>query len=137
MLLKKSFLVIVSLASVVYAKPNGEELLRSKCLSCHTMSRPNDINKLVAPPMMGVMRHIKTAYSDRERAIEFIKDYVLEPNKEKALCLPQKIKKFGLMPSQKGNVSEEELDSIASWMVDNLSPKGMMRHGKHKMMRGK
>jgi cytochrome c5 len=53
-----------------------------------------------------------------------------------AMChiktMPQKIARFGLMPSQKGNISDEELKAVASWMYDNYPPanfqgRGMMR----------
>jgi len=72
-------------------------------------------------------------YNTKEDAVKFIADYVLHPSKEKALCKPQKIKRFGLMPSQKGNVTKEELEKIAGWLYDNFPPKWfkggrMMQH---------
>jgi hypothetical protein len=73
---------------------------------------------------MGVMHHIKMVYPDKREAVRFMMDYVLEPSREKAICRPQKIQKFGLMPSQKGNVTTEELQKITEWMYDHFPPKG-------------
>jgi len=36
----------------------------------------------------------------------------------------QKIERFGLMPSQKGVVTDEELDTILPWIFDNFPTKG-------------
>ena len=80
------------------------------------------MSKVLAPALMGVMRHIKMAYPNKDEAVKFMVDYVLEPKKEKAICMPQKIQRFGLMPSQKGNVTEAQLTEITSWMFDNYPP---------------
>jgi len=37
--------------------------------------------------------------------------------------MPKKIERFGLMPSQKGLVTPQELDIILPWMFDNFPPK--------------
>ena len=108
---------------------DAKTLFANKCASCHTTSRPTDMSKLVAPPVMGVMRHVKMTYPNKKDAVAFIKDYVVNPTKEKAVCMPMKIKKFGLMPSQKGNVTQEELEVIAGWMFDNFPPKGFKGMG--------
>jgi len=101
---------------------NPETLFDNKCSICHTKTRPSDMSSLVAPPIMGVMRHVKMRYPTKEEAVPFIVDYVLAPSKTKALCMPQKIQRFGLMPSQKGNVTKTELETIASWLYDNFPP---------------
>ena len=124
MKLKTNIFLSLALLNIANATPTGEVLVKSKCSICHTMTRPQDISKLIAPPMMGVMRHVKMAYPDKDNAVAFIKDYVLNPSSKKALCKPQKIKRFGLMPSQKGDVTKKELDDIASWMFDSFPLKG-------------
>ena len=114
----------ITLLSVASFAASPETLFDAKCSMCHVKTRPQDMSKLVAPPIMGVMRHVKMQYSSKEDAVAFIADYVLAPNQSKAVCMPQKIKKFGLMPSQKGNVSKAEVEEIASWLYDNFPPKG-------------
>ena len=78
---------------------------------------------------MGVMRHVKISYPNKDKAIKFMKDYVLNPSQDKAICMPQKIKRFGLMPSQKGLVTEKELNIILPWLYNKFPPKGFHGHG--------
>lgn len=113
---------IVSLTSSLQAAENAEKLFDSKCAMCHTKTRPTDMTKVVAPALMGVMRHMKMEYPNKDKAVKFMVDYVLEPSKGKAICMPQKIERFGLMPSQKGNVTEAQLIKITGWMFDNFPP---------------
>jgi len=110
----------------------GKALFEQKCVACHTLSRPTDMSKVMAPALNGVMRHLKMSYSDKDKAVAFIKDYVVNPSESKAICMPNKIKRFGLMPSQKGAVTPEELETIATWMFDNYPEKGFvgMGHGR-------
>jgi cytochrome c len=116
------FLVLLSIGNIAYAESQGELLFDQKCAACHSKSFPKDMNAVVAPAVMGVMRHVKVDYPKKADAVAFIKDYALNPSRDKAICMEQKIKRFGLMPSQKGNVTEEELEVIASWMFDNFPP---------------
>jgi len=108
---------------------NAEALFDAKCSMCHIKTRPTDMSKMVAPAIMGVMRHVKMTYPTKDKAVEFMVDYVLNPSKDKAVCMPGKIKRFGLMPSQKGNVTKEELQEISSWLYDNFPPKGFRGMG--------
>jgi len=121
---------ILMATSTLQANSDGEALFKSKCMACHSMSRPTDMNKIVAPAIMGVMRHIKMTYPNKSEAVVFMKDYVLNPSKEKSLCMPQKLQRFGVMPSQKGLVTQEELDVILPWIFDNFPPKGFRGGGR-------
>jgi len=127
----------VALASPANAAQSAETLFDAKCAVCHSKTKPADMSKVIAPAVMGVMRHMKMTYPDKEAAVKFMVDYVLEPSKDKAVCMPQKIQRFGLMPSQKGNVTKEELTRITSWMYDNFPPAGFRGRGQGKgMMKG-
>ncbi len=127
--MKKSILLLTVLTSFAFANQTGETLFDAKCNMCHLKTRPDDMSKLVAPPVMGVMRHVKMTYPTKDKAVEFIADYVLNPSKDKAVCMPGKIQKFGLMPSQKGAVTKEEVEQIANWLYDNFPPKGFRGRG--------
>jgi hypothetical protein len=116
--------------SSLEAMESAEALYDTKCASCHQKTIPQDISSLVAPPAMGVMRHVKMKYPDRASAIAFISEYVLNPQQDKAVCLPERIKAFGLMPSQKGLVNEAELSLIAGWMYDNFPPSNRAQQGR-------
>jgi cytochrome c len=130
-----SLLVLPATMTIWAADMNAEQLFDAKCGICHTKSRPADMSKVVAPALMGVMRHVKMRYPNKQQALAFMRDYVMNPSKEKAVCMAQKIQRFGLMPSQKGNVTKEELEKITEWMYDNFPPAGFKGHGRG-MMRG-
>jgi len=120
---------MVALTSFANAADTAEVLFDTKCASCHSKTRPTDMDKVLAPAIMGVMRHVKMTYPNKDEAVKFMVDYILEPTKEKAICMPGKIERFGLMPSQKGNVTEAELTQITSWMFDNFPPAGFRGMG--------
>ena len=44
-------------------------------------------------------------YTATEDIVKFVSTYAINPQKSKPVCMPRKIKRFGLMPSQKGNVT--------------------------------
>ena len=123
---------IIALTSLTHAAETtdkAEVLFDAKCATCHSKTRPEDKSKVLAPALMGVMRHVKMAYPTKEGAVKFMVDYILEPTEGKAICMPGKIERFGLMPSQKGNVTEAELKTITSWMYDNFPPAGFKGMG--------
>jgi cytochrome c len=130
-----AFGAVITLTSVVAANEDTEKLFDAKCAACHTKIRPADPSAVNAPALSGVMRHIKMRYSDKASAVKFMVDYVLSPSKEKAICKAQKIERFGLMPSQKGIVTKEELTKISEWMYDNYPPANF-RGGGQGMGRG-
>ena len=125
---------LLAFSSTAQSDSEGELLFSAKCSACHSTTRPTDMSKVIAPALMGVMRHLKMEYPNKSEAVAFIKDFVINPTAEKAICMPKKIERFGLMPSQKGIVSEKELEVIGAWMFDNFPPKDFkgMRHGKNK-----
>jgi cytochrome c len=120
--MKKIILTLSVLAVSVFAT-SAEELFDAKCSMCHIKTMPKDKSSLIAPPLMGVMRHVKMQYPFKDEAVEFIVDYAMNPTKNKAVCMPEKFKRFCLMPSQKDNVTKDELYSISAWMYDNYPPK--------------
>jgi mono/diheme cytochrome c family protein len=108
----------------------GEALFDAKCAACHIKQRPTREMKknLIAPPAMGIMFHVKAAFDDdRDAVVNFVKTYALNPSESRAKCLPRSLRRFGVMPSQKGLVSEEELALIAAYLYDHFPPKGF-RH---------
>ena len=82
------------------------------------MTRPADKSEVVAPPAKGVMFHMVEEIGSNEDILNHIESFVMNPTKEKAIC--RSMRRFGLMPSQKENITKEELNTVAKWMVDNL-----------------
>ena len=54
----------------------------------------------------------------RAVVISFIKDYVMYPHLDKSMCEGMALERFGLMPSIKGKLSEEELNAVSAWVYD-------------------
>ena len=123
----------VSLMLSALGAETGEALFDAKCAVCHIKVKPTPAMKkeLIAPPAMGVMFQVKTAFAgDRKAATDFIVNYALNPSESVAKCKPKAIRYFGLMPSQKGAVTEAELAMIADYLYDNFPPKGFAPLGK-------
>ncbi len=123
--MKKSIILLLTISSFAFAT-DAAKLINDNCVSCHLLTKPTQQqkSKMKAPPMSGVMFHLKDALKDEQKIIDFIVDYVQNPTKEKAICLPQKIQRFGLMPSMKGVLSEDELKLVAKYLYDNFPPAG-------------
>ncbi len=120
---------ILALTSSVFASSNAETTFDNKCAMCHIKTIPTDKSSMIAPALMGVMRHVKMVYPNKQEAVDFIVDYVQNPSKDKAVCMSQKISRFGLMPSQKGNITPTELREVSEWMFDNF-PSASFRSSK-------
>lgn len=123
------FVFLVFFANNVSADM-GKELFVQKCAVCHSLTQPTNKAEVFAPPANGLMFHMNDIFKTNEEIKAHMKSFSMEATEEKAL-LSGAVKKFGLMPSQKGSISENELDSIVNWMVDNL---GMSKenHAKNK-----
>ena len=104
---------------------DGEALLKSKCASCHNLDMPpKTYEDEKAPPMMAVAFHVKdfmkvnNPSDKRPKFIAFFQDYVLHPSVDKSFCDKESLKSYGLMPSQEGRVTEEEIGAIAEYVYD-------------------
>ncbi|MEA2111823.1 MAG: c-type cytochrome [Campylobacterota bacterium] len=105
---------------------DGEVLLQQKCMSCHDLHMPAKTSPdEIAPPMMAVAFHIKsnmqsiTPAETKAKYVAFLKDYVMQPSLEKTFCDAESLKKYGLMPAQKGNLTLDELEAIALYMFEH------------------
>jgi len=114
------------------ASLDGAKLIKQKCSACHNLDLPpSTYEDEKAPPMMAVAFHMKgfMQVSDESlripKAIEFVKDYVINPSASKSLCDKKSLEDYGVMPSQKGNVSEDELDAIAHYMFEHYTQKNL------------
>ncbi len=111
-------LSLLPLSSTLYASQTGEELFMQKCAVCHVMQRPQDKSQMIAPPAKGLMFHMGEDIGSDEKILAHIKSFTVNPTKDKAIC--RSVRRFGLMPSQRENITDEELDLVAHWMINNL-----------------
>ncbi len=130
----KKILVLSFLATSLMFANNAEQLVKDNCSACHMLSKPTQAQKgsMKAPPMMGVMFHLKETLKDEQKVKTFLVDYVQNPSKEKAICMPRKIQRFGLMPSLKGVLTEAQLTEVADYLYKNFPPKGFTHNKKGK-----
>jgi len=111
---------------------NKKELIEKKCAKCHNLELPpSTFEDEIAPPMMAVAFHVKSFMhvSDESlripKAIAFVKEYVVHPSREKSLCDKASLDSYGLMPSQKANLTEDELQAIAEYMFEHFTQKNL------------
>ncbi len=113
---------------------NGKALLEQKCSSCHNLDLPpKTFEDEVAPPMMAVAFHIVnfTKVNDESqrvsKSIDFVKDYVINPSASKSYCDKKSLESYGVMPSQKGKVTQDELDAIARYIFAHFTQENLMK----------
>jgi len=137
-MVRKISLALVVLLSLVgcnekkHSNLDGQKLLEQKCSQCHNLDLPPKTFKdEKAPPMMAVAFHIKdfikaSSESDKvPKAIDFIKDYVINPSASKSFCDKKSLETYGVMPSQKGNVTQDELQAIGEYMFEHYTVKNL------------
>jgi cytochrome c len=95
-------------------------------MQCHNLEMPPFTSAdEVAPPMMAVVFHIKSSLEGanpaetKSKFIEFIQEYVIHPSVEKSFCDKESLEKYGLMPSQRKNLSDDELTVIANYAYEH------------------
>lgn len=127
-------LVIFTACSDKPAEQNldGKALLESKCASCHDLNMPPIISdKELAPPIMAASFHVHslikpTNESQRtSKAVEFVVDYIFDPSYEKSFCDKDSLDRYGLMPSQKQNLTKDEAKAIALYMFRHYTQENL------------
>ncbi len=111
---------------------DGKKLMEQKCSKCHNLDLPpKTYDHEKAPPMMAVAFHLRAfvpadSASDKiPKAINFIKDYVINPSAKKSYCDKESLKSYGVMPSQKGKVTQEELQAIGEYLFNHFTQKNL------------
>jgi uncharacterized membrane protein len=115
---KTLFLSAFVLSTSLFAN-EAKQIFEQKCMTCHTITPPKDKSTMLAPPMKGVMFHMADEIGDKEKIRAHFNDFVMDPTKEKAIC--KSVRRFGLMPSLKGQITKEELAIVTDWIIENLS----------------
>ena len=128
--MKKLLLSSVIFASVLFGA-DGYEVYKKNCMSCHAEMMTAEyalshLSELAAPPMVEVSARLKENIKttdeeedvDRYLFILFVKDYIINPDLENSMCNTGAIEKFGVMPSLKGQLKEDEKQAVAEWLYD-------------------
>ncbi|OHE11150.1 MAG: cytochrome C [Sulfurimonas sp. RIFOXYD12_FULL_36_11] len=107
--------------TLLSAATEAEELAVKKCGECHLMGvvSAEKLKNMKAPPYWAIAKKAREAYDKKEDKINYIVDYTLNPSEEKMLFPKDTVKLFGVMPSQKGKVSEDEIRVISEYILEN------------------
>lgn len=111
-------------------------LFEKKCKMCHITSSPKnkkEYDAMNGPSMNITIKNLVWGIdslhenlNDKELkkvSIEFMKDYLHYPDRKKTNCEDISFEKFGVMPSLKGFITDEELDIVLPWVYDKFKPK--------------
>ena len=107
----------------------GYHIYQKICAACHVETvKPEEFAKIrehvkagkkppfKAPPMSEVSARVKKFYPDEEAFVNFVKDYITNPSKEKGVCMPMAYKLFGVMPAIGKNMKDEDKEAVAIWL---------------------
>jgi len=111
--------LVIATSVLLQASDNIESLAENKCGACHLVGKitKEKLNRMAAPPSWALAKKVKTAYPNRLEGINFIVDYTLNPSEDKMLFPKETKERFGLMPSQKGALTDKELRAIAEYIL--------------------
>ena len=122
---KKILFLIPLSTSVLFSQPTGEDVFNKNCSECHATILGVDHdggyeNTLLtpAPYVSDLVKKLKEETGTQEKFAEFIKEYIENPDKRKSLYGKRAIKKFGLMPSLKGAINDEEKALLIDYLYD-------------------
>ncbi len=134
---KISILLVCAAISGLFAA-DGKAVFDAKCSVCHTIKPPagmmkgpgtpefkKAMAKLKAPPMVKIAQMAKMHYPDKEAFVDFVVDYITDPDASKTVCMKKAIQGFGLMPSIGKGLSDAEKKAVAEWMYGLQASKKM------------
>ena len=118
----KNIALFTLLTTSTLLAQSGETLFTKYCTSCHTTvvgvneSGGEVTNIYEAPYVKNVINKLKSETKTKEAFIDFIKDYINEPDMRKSLYGKKAVKDFGLMPSLKGVMTDSESTMLAEYL---------------------
>lgn len=126
----KTVWTILALSSLAFAA-DGYKVFQKQCMQCHVeMMEKSEALKVLktlkAPPMVEVSNRLKENIMindddemiKRRVVVAFIKDYIENPSIDYSMCHLGAIDRFGIMPSLKGKLKEDERQAVAEWVYD-------------------
>jgi len=117
--IKIAGLALIAASTLLSANEiNTTQLFETKCAMCHItdLSKMKDKSIFIAPPADEIMVHMKEEFQEKDKAMKFMADYILAPDPAKAHCAS--IEYFGMMPPQKGIITQEEAVAVSGMMYD-------------------
>ena len=135
--MNKLLILILLLSSFLFAN-EGKEIYEKRCASCHKLYIPtlelkenfmeqnNTLLNLKAPTINQIAFRLQSRIGDprgdkdmhQMEVGSFVADYLINPDKQKSICLPDVIKHFDTMPSMKGLLDEDEMEAISEFLYE-------------------
>lgn len=111
-------------STMLSATVNIEELAVEKCGGCHIMGvvSKEKIKNMKAPPYWAIAKKMRETFEKKEQMLKYMVDFTYEPAAQKMLFPQDSLKLFGLMPSQKGKVTEAEIAQILEYVLGDHLP---------------
>ena len=111
---KTSYLTVALLSLLAFPAQadEGRELFDKYCIACHKIQGTPQL----APPIFGVINHVKAMYPEREAFIERVVAWVDNPNPNDVL-MPGAARRFGVMP--KLGYPTEDVRKIAAFLYEH------------------
>jgi mono/diheme cytochrome c family protein len=103
---------LFALTALSAGAEDGAALFDKYCIACHKIQGPPQI----APPIFGVINHVKGAYPQRDAFIQRVVDWVANPDANDTL-MPGAVRRFGVMP--KLGYPTEDVRKIAAFLYDH------------------
>ena len=115
--------LIMLTSTLLLASQSSEELAVKHCGECHLMGKitKDKLKKMKAPPYWALAKMANQKYTAREDKVKYIIDYALNPAEDKMLFPHQTRDRFGVMPSQKGKVTEAQIKEISNYILGNTN----------------
>ncbi|MDJ0833145.1 MAG: c-type cytochrome [Gammaproteobacteria bacterium] len=104
--------LLILLMPSTHASNEGKTMFETLCMSCHATSGP----PTVAPPVFGIKNHVLRAYPKREDFINYIVQWVKQPDASRAL-MPGAVRRFGVMPALA--YPEDQVRKVAEFLYDS------------------
>jgi len=125
MKIRKILFTIPFATTMLFSQPTGEEIFNTNCSDCHAkiLGIVNDggyDNRYItpAPYIYNLVEKLKEETKTEEKFSKFIIEYIENPDKRKSLYGKRAIKKFGLMPSLKGAITEDEAKLLIDYLYN-------------------
>ena len=131
----KSIIISSLLATSTLFAQSGASLFKNNCSSCHIevlgINESGGVitNIYSAPYAKDIVDKLKVEIKDEDEFVSFIKDYINMPSTRKSLYSKKAIKKFGLMPSLSGVLTDDESTRLAKYLYND--------YGKDKVLKSK
>ncbi|MGE0738693.1 c-type cytochrome [Sulfurimonas sp.] len=113
-------LIIGTLVLASASDADVEALAVAKCGECHLMGEitKEKLSNMKAPPYWAIAKKAREKYEKEEDKIKYIVDYAFSPTEDKMLFPKETKEKFGVMPSLKGKVTQEEIRQISTYILE-------------------